>query len=67
MIDPLESWETLNRMVMRISSEEKLMLLLNREVARSVPRKQYLNRIYCRFSRVRRDRETRELGLPGRG
>ena len=63
MNDPLESWTTLNREVMRLP-EEELEVLMNREAQRSPePRQQYLNRVYCRFSWLRRQRERAELGL----
>lgn len=62
--DPLQSWETLNREVMRLS-EDELRALLRREARhRPAPRLLYLNRIYCRMSRLRRDRERGALGLP---
>jgi hypothetical protein len=61
--DPLESWAVLNREVMRLP-EADLQTLLKREAQRRpAPRPVYLNRIYCRFSRVRRDRELAALGL----
>jgi len=65
MSDPLDSWQSLNAAVMDLS-EEELKRLLRREAKRRPPRKQHLNRIYCRFSRLRRDRECAELGLPAR-
>ena len=45
-------------------SEEELKLLLRQEVKRRpAPRQGFLQRIYCRYSRVRRDREMHNLGL----
>lgn len=59
--DPLSSWKALNDAV-RAMGEADCAVLLNRE-QRGSARKMFINRIYCRMSRVRRDREHRELGL----
>lgn len=60
MTDPLGSWAALNREVMKLT-EEELAELLSRDI--ELPT-QFVNRVYCRFSRLRRDRERREHNLP---
>jgi hypothetical protein len=61
----MRNWERLNISVMELS-ENELYKLLIQEWKRNPPRIQHLNRIYCRYSRLRRDREREGLGLPMR-
>lgn len=63
MKDPLRSWVILNEVVVDLS-ESRLLALLEREGRRDPPRVAYVNRLYCRYSAMRRSRERKELGLP---
>lgn len=57
--NPLETWDTLNKAVLKLN-EEELKELLKKE-QKGEARTQFLNRIYGRYIKLRTIRERKEL------
>lgn len=58
----LSSWHLLNRTIRDYSEEDCLKLL--KFAIKAQKNERVINRIYCRYSRLRMTREQRELNLP---